>query len=126
MDERVEKVLKEANQALDDADFLLAGERTQATVNRAYYCVFHCMQAMLQMENIQAKTHQGTLRKFNELFIKTEKLPTESAKMITNLSVLRNIADYDYQAVPSLEEAQEAVNDAAEFLALIENYFSTE
>lgn len=123
MDERMKKIIQEAQQALEDAQFLLSGQRTQATVNRAYYCVFHCIQALLQLESTYTKTHEGALRKFNELYVKTEKFPAESAKMIANLAVLRNIADYDYQTVPSLEEAQQAVNHAKDFLHLIMAYF---
>ncbi|MEL6721048.1 MAG: HEPN domain-containing protein [Bacteroidota bacterium] len=103
--------------------FSYLAKETQATVNRAYYAVFHCLQALLQSEDVYSKTHQGTQRKFNELFIQTERFPKESAKMIANLSVLRGIADYDYQIVPSLEEANQAVSNANEFLNLVIEIF---
>jgi uncharacterized protein (UPF0332 family) len=116
MDEKVARILNEAKQALSDAEYNHAGGRYHVVSNRAYYAVFHCIQALLQSEGIFAKTHQGAQQQFHQHFIKTGKLPIEAGEIPAYLSELRNLSDYDYGTAISAGQAENAIRQAKIFL----------
>jgi uncharacterized protein (UPF0332 family) len=116
MDEKVVRILNEARQALSDAEFNYEGGRYHVVSNRAYYAVFHCIQALLQSEGIFVKTHQGAQQKFHQLFIKTGKLPMEAGEIPAYLSELRNLSDYDYGTAISADQAEQAIRQSKIFL----------
>jgi uncharacterized protein (UPF0332 family) len=124
MDEKVLRILNEARQALSDADFNYLGGRYHVVSNRAYYAVFHCIQALLQSEGVFVKTHQGAQQKFHQLFIKTGKLPMETGEIPAYLSELRNLSDYDYGTAISVGQAENAIRQAKTFLEAAEGLFS--
>ncbi|MEJ0104257.1 MAG: HEPN domain-containing protein [Bacteroidota bacterium] len=80
MSGEINKVILKAEDFLEDADYLFEGKRFEAVVNRCYYAMFTIVQGLLLSNNIFSKTHQGTMIKFHELFIKTELLPVELGK----------------------------------------------
>ena len=116
MDEKVQRILNEARQAIADAEFNLKGERYHVVSNRAYYAVFHCIQALLQNEGFFVKTHQGAHQKFHQFFIKTDKFPLEAGEILAYLSELRNLGDYDYGTTIQPNQAKQAVDKAVIFL----------
>lgn len=123
MDERIERILKEARQNISDAEFNLEGERYHVVANRAYYAVFHCVQALLHSENVFVKTHHGAQQKFHQLFIKTGKFPLEAGEILTYLSELRNLGDYDYGTTVNANQAKQTVAQAIIFLDLTIGFF---
>ncbi len=123
MDERIERILNEARQAISDAEFNLEGERHHVVANRAYYAVFHCVQALLQSEGVFVKTHHGAQQKFHQLFIKTGKFPMETGEILTYLSELRNLGDYDYGTTIDANQAKQTVGKAVMFLEKTTGFF---
>jgi uncharacterized protein (UPF0332 family) len=71
MNDELKKILAKANECLDDALYLMEGNRYEAAVNRAYYAMFSAVHGLLLDKNILVKTHSGAKIKFNELFLKT-------------------------------------------------------
>jgi len=116
MDEKVGRILNEARQAIADAEFNLNGKRFHVVSNRAYYAVFHCIQALLQNEGVFVKTHHGAQQKFHQLFIKTGKFTLETGEILAYLSELRNLGDYDYGTTIQPIQAKQAVEKAVIFL----------
>ncbi|MEL6944662.1 MAG: HEPN domain-containing protein [Bacteroidota bacterium] len=123
MEKRIGKVIQEAETMLDDAQFLLTGNRYGSAVNRAYYAVFHCVQSLLQSKEILVKTHAGTRSKFGELFIKTGILPKSLGEQLEKLESYRTIADYSYDNEISSSIAAKAVISAVHFLEQTKLYF---
>jgi len=64
MSDEIEKILREAEDCLSNAKYNLKGNWNKAAVNRAYYCMFYCVTALLHTQQISAKTHQGAHLKF--------------------------------------------------------------
>jgi len=97
--------LDKAADFLSDSDFNLAGGRTIATVNRAYYAMYYCLSALLFTEDIVPKTYKGCQQKFGELFVKTGRFPLKTATWVSDAFNLRQFGDYDLEATVSEEEA---------------------
>ena len=56
-------------QAIDDlesADILLGADKYRAANNRAYYAVFHAIDAVLSMEPVAFKKHKDVIAYFNK------------------------------------------------------------
>jgi uncharacterized protein (UPF0332 family) len=124
MDEKVERILKEARQAIDDAVFNFQGQRYHVVSNRAYYAVFHCIQALLQSEGAFVKTHQGAQQKFHQLFIKTGKIPVEAGEIPAYLAELRTLSDYDYGTTITAKQSELAIDRAKVFLEIITEFLA--
>jgi len=122
----VEKIIEKAEDALSDAVFNFEDERYQAAINRAYYAIFYCISALLEIKNINTKTHQGAHNKFNELYIKTGLLPSALNTSLDIVFALRQSGDYDLGFEPDQLEVSAAVEHARIFLTATRAYFETE
>ncbi|MCU0392036.1 MAG: HEPN domain-containing protein [Thermoflexibacter sp.] len=70
-----------------------------------------------------AKTHQGTHKKFNELFIKTGLLPRLLSEKLNETFELRQSSDYDMNAEIGENEAQASIENAETFKEVVRKYF---
>ncbi|WP_439555928.1 HEPN domain-containing protein [Dyadobacter sp.] len=111
----LEKILRKAEDCLEVSQSFLEEARNEACVNRAYYAIFHCIQALLFASNVQVKTHVGSHTKFRELFIKTGILDIVLNTTLQRAFEKRQFSDYDYDEVLE-EDARESVQDAAQFV----------
>ena len=98
MNEEIKKVISKAEDFFDDAEYLFKGKRYEAVVNRCYYAMFTTIQALLISKNVFSKTHQGTMIKFHELFIKIELFPIELGRILNETFEKRQFGDYDVDA----------------------------
>lgn len=87
------KALAKAQEAIESAEFDIRGGFYLAATNRAYYGCYYCMVALLMIQNVSAKTHQGVRAKFSEVFIRTTIFPNRIAGFIKNAFELRQEAD---------------------------------
>ena len=124
MREELSKVITKAEDFYDDAVYLFKGERYGAVVNRSYYSMFTIIQGLLLSENVFSKTHQGTMVKFHELYIKTGKLPIELGKMLIETFEKRQFGDYDVDAHISYEDSKKVLEDTEVFIKKIKAYLS--
>ena len=61
----------------------LAGDYASAN-NRAYYCIFHAMRAVLAMDGEDYKKHSAVIARFTLNYLKTGILPVAYGKLISN------------------------------------------
>jgi uncharacterized protein (UPF0332 family) len=108
------KIIKKAEVCLDDARSSYLDSSLEACVNRAYYSIFHCIQALLLVSEIETKTHVGSHNKFRELFLKTGLWDREFNTILQRSFEKRQFSDYDYDEVLQ-EDAKESVEDAEHF-----------
>ena len=116
MNEEIKKIISKAEDFFDDAEYLFKGKRYEAVVNRCYYAMFTTVQALLITKNIFSKTHQGTMIKFHELFIKTELLPIELGRVLNETFEKRQFGDYDVDANISENEALVVLENTRTFM----------
>lgn len=79
---------------------------------------------LLISENAFPKTHQGTLAKFNELFIKEGRLPKAMSLWAAKAVELRQTADYDFSSEIEEDELEKALLNDQEFYHLTKAYIS--
>ena len=94
--------------------------------NRAYYCIFHAMRAVLALDNEDYQKHSAVIARFSQKYIKTEIFPREYGKLITNASLIRNRSDYEDFYLCTLGDTQKLLNDAEIFLLDITDYLDKE
>lgn len=90
--------------------------------NRAYYCIFHAMRAVIALDGEDYKKHSAVIARFTMNYLKTEILPRDYAKLIANASLIRNRSDYEDFYICSIEDTQKLVEGAEDFLRSVHAY----
>ncbi len=119
--------LEQAGNALDDAKFLLNGNRSpQSIINRSYYAMFYAALALLQKIGKVPSKHAGTISLFDTEFVLKGIFPQELSKDFHKAFELRQLSDYKIIEDASLEKAKEILNKATRFVEAVRKYLLTE
>ena len=86
--ERAGEMLKTARRDLDAGDYASAN-------NRAYYCFFHAMRAVLALDNMDFKRHSAVISCFNQRYVATDLFDRSYGAKFANAFTVRNHSDYD-------------------------------
>ena len=62
--------------------------------NRLYYAAYYAVSALLIANGIGAKTHDGIIRMFNQMFVVTGKIEREHGRQYNNLFTMRLTGDH--------------------------------
>ena len=109
------EMLVTARRDLDAQDYASAN-------NRAYYCIFHAMRAVIALDGEDYKKHSAVIARFTVNYLKPEILPRDFGKLISNASLIRNRSDYEDFYICSIEDTMRLVTGAEEFLQAITNH----
>ena len=115
MADKAERALKAAQQHLEARDYDFAS-------SKAYYGIFHMMQAALLTKQLTFSKHAGVMSGFSEHFIKAGVFPADFGQKIQRLRRDREIGDYGYTLTVDAHDAQDDVAIAAQMLAAIREY----
>lgn len=115
--------LENANDSIDAAAVLFQNSLFKGSLNRSYYAVFYCIQALLLSENVFAKTHAGLKTKFSEHFVKTGRVSQVFALQFEQIFQDRLSADYDLTTTITKEEAEYALSFAKAFWGFTSTFF---
>lgn len=102
---------------------LAAGDYASAN-NRAYYCIFHAMRALLALDAEDYKKHSAVIARFTVKYLKTDILPRRYGKLISNALLIRNRSDYEDFYICSAQDTERLVAGAEDFLSSIGAYLS--
>ncbi|MFQ6029030.1 MAG: HEPN domain-containing protein [Dehalococcoidia bacterium] len=123
--EYVERQFQLADEALDDPRYLLEDNRLKAAANRAYYAMFHAVQAALHQAQIRRpKTHGGTIRLFGTHFVRTRQVDRRFARDLQHAFHLRQQSDYEVFSVIGDDTIREITDKAQEFIAEVRKVIS--
>lgn len=126
MDKKTQSLLKgyieKAEEKLRMAETLFKNEGYEDAVSRAYYTAFHAAKAVLLTEGLTTGTHQGVVNLFGLHFVKTGKFEKKFGRMLANLKDDRENGDYEIFSAIDKEVAEDAVNEAREFLKEAKRY----
>lgn len=114
--------LQTARSDLKSARILLAAEEYKGANNRAYYAIFHAINAIHALSGKAYKRHKDAIGNFNKDYVKTEIFPREIGRRIGEAEEIRHASDYDDFYVASREESERQVAVADEFILLVEEY----
>lgn len=114
--------IQTAKSNLKSARTLLAVEEYKGANNRAYYAIFHAINAIYALDGKAYKRHKDTISNFNKYYVKTEIFPREVGRKIGEAEETRHASDYDDFYIASREEAERQITVADEFIQLVERY----
>ena len=114
--------LETAKNDLKSARVLLAIEDYKGANNRAYYSIFHAINAVHAVSGKAYKRHKDVLANFNKEYVKTSIFPREMGRKIGQAEEIRHASDYDDFYIASKEESEQQILIAEEFLILVEKY----
>ncbi len=116
--EKAREMLASARRDMDAEDYASAN-------NRAYYCIFHAMRAILALDGEDYKKHSAVIARFTVSYLKPEILPREYGRLISNASLIRNRSDYEDFYICSIEDTRRLVSGAEDFLKCVMGYLAT-
>ena len=117
--------LEQASSCIKDAEIMLGAASYKTAANRAYYCVFHAMRAVLAIDCFDSRKHSGVIAAFRERYIKTGIFPTGFSDIIKQSFDIRGKSDYEDFFEISKEETSKQVEEAKSFLITVEAYIKT-
>ena len=114
--------IESSKEDLKSAKILLDAESYKAANNRAYYAIFHAINAIHALTGVAYKRHKDAIANFNKEYIKTEIFPRRIGRQIASAEEIRHASDYDDFYIATKSEAEEQVALAKEFIEMVENY----
>lgn len=114
--------LEKAKENLTSAVIDLANQQASTAVNRAYYCIFHAIRAILALDGFDSKKHSGVIAHFRQNYIKTGIFDKSYSNIIQNAFVTRNNSDYVDFFETTMDDAKGLVENARSFLNAVEVY----
>lgn len=114
--------IQTAKENLRSAKILLAAEEYKSANNRAYYAIFHAVNAIHALNGNAYKRHKDAIGNFNKIYVKTEIFPREIGRKISETEEVRHASDYDDFYIASREESERQIAAADEFIQLAEKY----
>ena len=104
--------LETARSDLRSAKTLLGIDDCRGANNRAYYAIFHAINAIHAIYGKSYKRHKDAIANFNKDYVKTSIFPRE----------IGHASDYDDFYITSREESERQILTAEEFINLAEEY----
>jgi uncharacterized protein (UPF0332 family) len=114
-------MLAKARRSLTAAESHLERGEYEFASGRAYYAVFHAMQAALLTKGLTFAKHSGVISAFAQHFLKTDLLPREFGPMVQRLRRDRETGEYSYLESITRAEAKQDCADAAKIVAAVEH-----
>lgn len=115
MVDKADRALRAAQRDLNAGDYDFAS-------SKAYYAVFHMMQAALLTKQLTFSKHAGVISGFSESFIKSGVFPSDLGQKIQRLRKDREVGDYGYTLSVEPTDAREDVLIATEILSAVKAY----
>ena len=101
--------LETAKNDLKSARALFAMEDYRGANNRAYYAIFHAINAVHAINGKAYKRHKDAVANFNKDYVKTSVFPKEMGRKIGQAEEIRHASDYDDFYIASKEESEKSL-----------------
>lgn len=112
-----------AKEDLETAYLLLDVKQYRGANNRAYYSIYHTIDAVLSIDEIAFKRHKDTLAYFNKQYIATEIFPRDMGRKIVKAEEIRHASDYDTFYIASRDITKQQIETAERLLKLAKEYY---
>ena len=114
--------LEQAKEDLEAGKLLYDKNFYKSANNRAYYSIFHSINAVLALEPIDFKRHKDVLAYFNKNYINKEIFSRMMGRKIQNASAIREDSDYDDEFIVDADKTNEQLKTAEELIELVDKY----
>jgi len=119
VDAEITKLAAKGDRNLQAAREQLRNGHTDVAVSRGYYAMFYYATALLLTKNLRLSKHSAVISAFGEHFAKPQLVPQYLHRKLMDAFELRSTGDYEYMEEISLQEAEELLKDAEEFISEI-------
>ena len=106
------------------AENMRAG-RFRAANNRAYYAIYHAINAVLAIDSADAKSSGRAIEYFNENYLNSNLLDNYLKIVIDYAAETRNRCDYEDYYASTQEETKRNVSGAGDVLLAADNYIES-
>lgn len=118
--EYIARQLKSADEAINDADFLLKGGRYKAAPSFVYYAMFYAaVAALMQSGGDLPRTHGGVRNQFGLHYVRTGIIDSELAGTLQDTYELRRKSDYELDMNFAEDQIRRAVQNARAFVSAV-------
>lgn len=115
--------IKQAEESIEEAKFLLAGKQSpRSVINRSYYSMFYAVSALLVYEPYSSSKHSGVLSYFNRRFVAGGIFSENLGRSINKAFELRQRGDYREYFELTYEQVEPYIPEAEVFLNAVKNY----
>ena len=114
-----------ADTALQEADVLIGQRHFNGAMNRVYYAAFYAARAALATHDLDSSRHSGVIALFQEHFVRSGVIPTETARALPRAFEKRQTSDYGDFAEPSSEEVTSLRGQVETFVRACEGVIGT-
>ena len=111
-----------AKDDLRSAKILLDADEYRGANNRAYYSIFHAINAVHALSGKSYKKHKDAIANFNKEYVKTEIFPRKIGRSIAEAEEIRHASDYDDFYIANKDETKDLIDTAEKLIELIEKY----
>ena len=112
-----------AKEDLETARILVNASQYRGANNRAYYAIYHAIDAVLAIEGKAFKRHKDTLGYFNKNYVATNIFPRDLGRRVVKAEEIRHASDYDTFYIASKEVTLQQVETAEQLINLVCDYF---
>jgi hypothetical protein len=109
----------DAIEKLDSARILLEQKKLKDSLSRSYYAMFSAARSLLALKGLDSRKHSGIISLFNQHFIKTGTIDSSYGRRLKKAQLSRERSDYGDYIVVTLEEVQDQIKDATDFVDVI-------
>ena len=116
---------KQSKETIEDAEKMLEQEISpRSVINRAYYALFYSVLSLLVKSDsaVQTSKHSGIIGLFDREFIIPGKIDKKYSKILHELFDERLEFDYKELTQVNIQDAEESVKKAKDFIGHIEKY----
>ncbi|HHT9135529.1 MAG TPA: HEPN domain-containing protein [Candidatus Avalokitesvara rifleensis] len=121
---KLQKIMAKSKKCLETAKQHHEQDNYDETASRAYYAVFHSLQASLLTLGLSSSKHSGVKGSFNKEFIHKGIFPKEFSQKIERLFRDRQVGDYGYEETLSKKDSEQDIADAETVVSAIKKYLA--
>ncbi len=126
MKQKTRQLMNKAEDAIEAAELLLKGEKTEFAAGRAYYAMFYVAEALLFEQGLSFRKHSGVHAAFGKHFAKTEELNPKFHRYLLEAFESRIEGDYGVDVFLSDQSVEELIRRAREFLQGARGYLEAD
>ena len=115
-------LLAKAERAIHNAENTMADGDFDFAVSRVYYAMFYTASALLGEKDMYFSKHGGVHGAFGQHFVKTGEFEPKYQRWLVTTFSQRIIGDYGPTSDFILQDVQEIIGQASEFLTAAQNY----
>ena len=125
-DRDISDLLAKAKESVEASESLLKDGFYDFSAGRSYYAMFYVAEAVLLTKDLSFSKHKAVIAAFGKEFVKSGLLPASLHAYLVDAFDSRQLGDYGPKGSLNEEKAEELIEQAKEFVIIVEEYLRKE